>query len=351
MRKTTSYLAAALALGTISVVPAAFGADEAAANNKGSSNQPQAGNSGQQTADISGVRDLLARATDAAVQENGFHQFLSDFAGHHRGETAAGAAAGAGGEANAAAEGATHRNTGQNQASDQASQNGKSAAAAGERIAGNTGSDQANNNEGNRAEMKKLEDQVNQFRKDWKEKYNADFQISNPAMVYSDITASDLRAMEPQQAASELRGSARTPDNQNGGGAVVGKSEANAGAENSGAANRAENNGMPNSGQRERMTLTLPEKQNSPAVQVHLVRIGDTYKFARTRNFDRKELADNLSKQLEQLEQNKAQWPADANAASCIVTRHVLMAIQETQGNTAMPAGAHLQGESSSPSR
>ena len=54
-------------------------------------------------------------------------------------------------------------------------------------------------------------------------------------------------------------------------------------------------------------------------------------------SFDRQKLADNLAKHIGMVDDNKANWPADMNAASGLVTQHVLMACPKLRAISNIP--------------
>jgi len=177
-------------------------------------------------------------------------------------------------------------------------------------------------------DSKPLNQLVGQIRQQWRQKYKQDFRIGNDAKVYADITAADLRG-QAQTAGSHVAGNPTTKP------ASQPPAAAQAAAP---------------------MDVTVPAVGDSKPVQIQVIPgPGETLQFSSATPVDRRQLAQNLQKHLQMLEQQQSQWPADVNDAYRMVSQHVLMAIVETTGGpeqTAIPAAgrqrasgaSHVQG-------
>ena len=417
--------AAALAIGGMSFSIQAFAA-QAQANPNNAADPQQQQQQRERTADssdtairergrtvhaqgdVKGVQDLFARATDAAISENGLSQLQSMVvnenqigSGATEGVGAPSTSGGASGRIGAGGgNGGISAGTGASGSSGASGTVGASGrdsitsgAAAGESARGSSregrGREAGQGGIGRNYDSKQLDQTINQIRQQWKQKYNQDFRITNETVVFADITAADIGMGEAREAGSELRGShsgSRDQDQINtgrsdrfqsgrsgSGGDSSGAAGAGAASDRSGARGSSSgSSGTGTSGEtassgrtngelngvargaaamehRRPMTVNVPAVRGTQAVQVRVVReAGNQFQFASMTPVDREQLGQNLERHLRMVAANQNDWPQDVNHAYRLVTQHVLMAIADTTGangaGQAMPAGSEIHG-------
>lgn len=404
MRRSTAFLtAAALAIGGISLPTQVF---SQAQNQSGSNNnsngqggatgssstagRDSSAESGRHAQDVGGVQQSFARATDAAVSENGLSQLQEMFASRERmqgresdeGSSARGGVSGGSSSDRSGTSAQTPGSSGRT---------GSAGATGSERTGSNTaetaGSPRANGTGAqagsNAQDQQQLNQIVQQIREEWKQKYNQDFKITNESVVFSDITAADIGMREAQPAAGELRGthsgaageSRDLSGDQRGTGAAGSSSDrSGTGSANSssgrsstysrndrtsssasGSAASEANESAEHAGQHgmaHPITVNVPAVRGTEAVQVRLVREGGQFKFASHGQIDQQKLADALEKHLREVQESQKDWPTDPNQGYRLVTQHVLMAINDATGHMgqsgegAQPAGSRIRGPS-----
>lgn len=396
MRRSTAFLtAAALAIGGISLPSQVFGQQQnqteapgAANGQTGSSNSSsslqdrESAQAGRHMDQVKGVQDLFARATDAAVSENGISQLSGMFASrqdmeaHEAGANRTGLSRDAAEQAGAARASGASNNGSRTGAAETAGQEARAAGAAA----------------GQNADTHQLDQIVQQIRQEWKQKYNQDFKISNEAVVFSDITAADIGRREPRTAGSELRGTnpgesrdlsgdqrgtppAGTSNERGTTGANTGAStdagssaasssdRSGAYAHNdrtsssaSGSASSELNATARQAGERQMghpITVNVPAVRGTEAVEVRVIHEGGDFKFASHNQIDQQKLQQALETHLREVQSSKSDWPADVNQGYRLVTQHVLMAINDATGHhgetgdRAQPAGSRIRGTGS----
>ena len=95
-------------------------------------------------------------------------------------------------------------------------------------------------------------------------------------------------------------------------------------------------------------TVIIPAGHGLPQITVPLIHeLPDSWRIDIPDSLDAATLQANLQKQLKMAQDQKAQWPADANEAYLNVAHHILLGIFEgtpnvQQGNEAQPAGATI---------
>jgi hypothetical protein len=421
MRRSTAFLTvAALAIGGLALQPQVFSQQNPNQNNTsgttgghegitGSSrvgHDQTAGESGRHMGEVKGVQDLFARATDAAVSENGMSQLTGLFANREGMEGHEREGAGRGGLSGTASD----RSSGLGQSStssDRARTSGttgtessrtgteSSRTGAGETAGSPRTGSRAGATASGAAENQQLTQIVQQIRQEWKQKYNQDFRITNESVVYSDITAADIGMREAQPAGGELRGtnSGASGESRDLNGDRRGSSSGSSGLSGSSAGTGTSSSGTGSSatgsnadrsgsyskndrtsssasgsastdsqrssrtgssdlsgsaqqaGEREMhhpITVNVPAVRGTQPVQVHLMREGSEFKFASHGQIDQQKLAQALEKHLGEVQSSKSDWPTDVNQGYRLVTQHVLMAINEASGHMG-ESGDHAQ--------
>ncbi|MDB5353852.1 MAG: hypothetical protein JWN24_305 [Phycisphaerales bacterium] len=343
---------------------------------------------------VKGVQDLFAQAADAAVMKDGFSQFAGLFADSNSATTGAGRGYGANPAIGASSRDGTRDIQPTRTGSDTADRTGAAADArpgtpAGQREAtaerpdptgtARPGSARADNSARSdnsaKADTKALDNVVDQFNQAWKAKYGKDLRITDGAVVFADITANDITSGQAQPASGRERGigdqpdatKSTTPGVQGINGNTSNRDGVNA-ARDTGAGTGAQPNPRPadsatdsrtgaNAGNPDRnadrinaneeATVRVPAVGSAQAVTVRLLHTGPgTFRFASNGPVDQQKLASALQKHLQEVIDDKAQWPADENQAQRLVTQHVLMAASDAGAgdNNAQPAGANLPG-------
>jgi len=418
MRRSTAFLtAAALAIGGIALPSQVFsqqqnqnsssgttGGQEGITSSARAGHDQTAGESGRHMGEVKGVQDLFARATDAAVSENGLSQLSGLIATR---------------EGMEGHEGQIGSRSGRSGASDQSGTSGQTAGSSTERsrTSSATGSESARTGASETAgsprtngtgaaaaggaENQQVAQIVQQIRQEWKQKYNQDFQITNQSVVYSDITAADIGMREAQPAGSELRGTHsgasgesrdlngdRRSSGLSGSSSTSGTGTSSSGTGSSATGSSSDRTGSysrndrtsssasgsassdsqrssrsgsselsgsaQQAGEREMhhpITVNVPAVRGTEPVQVRLIREGSEFKFASHQEVDQQKLAQALETHLREVQSSKSDWPADVNQGYRLVTQHVLMAINDATGHKgeaehAQPAGSRIRGNS-----
>jgi hypothetical protein len=298
MNRTTILLAATMALGSFALAPNLFAADAPANSAAG---QQQRG-SAQPAADVNAVRTLIGNSSAAAVRETGFADLVGNFAMPPV-----------------------------NPANNPAQLNAPAPAGSQAKVPAN---DANNANTATSVQTDKLNDQIRLFRQAFKTKYGEDFAIKDAQTLYGDITAANLNEAQAQPAAAEIKG---TPADAQ----TTPPPLANTDADNS--------KNMMNAP--EWTTLSVPEYLGAPAVTIHLVREGNTFKYATIQPVNQQTLATSLTDCLAKLNNDPSHWPADANTAARLVSQHVLGAIQKTQQAEMKAAQAPANNGGNSPTK
>jgi collagen type VII alpha len=218
----------------------------ATGTNKDAAGDRQGAHAGQQ-AELKGVQSLFAEATDAAVMRDGLQRMEALFAPENMGGAGATGASGLNhGTSTPGATGsgttgssATHTGAAGGTSGTSGSSSGSSGiggtssgtagrtgtgAGTGATGTGTSGSGTAGANGGvgttggnaglassrdgqGNANAQQLNQLIDQFNRDWKQKYSRDFRISDPSLVFADITANDIMAGQAQPAGERLPGS------------------------------------------------------------------------------------------------------------------------------------------------
>lgn len=351
----------------------------------GTANRSTAGNQADSQNEVKGVQDLFAKATEAAVKPNGEQELKALFAQYSdtgtnqtenrqrehaaNSNTTGGTGATSGGSSGLSARAGSNSNTGSSgNSNERNSPTGGANATSGRNTNEGSGSNHM-------AGQQALNQTIQQFQQDWKQKYGSDFTIQNPAMVFADISATDIMRGQAQTAGERIGGSSSSNGNANErttgtGTSATGGIHANTGGATGGTAGANEQgrlgnrNGNSSGSMNEQLTVDVPPVSGSQAVKINLVREGPSnFKFASENRMQMQQgqqaqqgqqmqhmhLSSALEKHLKEVVDQKAQWPSDQQKAQRLVTQHVLMAISECQsGNmneNAQPASSRIQGQ------
>jgi hypothetical protein len=164
---------------------------------------------------------------------------------------------------------------------------------------------------------------VDQLRKDFKDKYNSDFNISSnsEAMVFDN----SFRVMQ-----GDLGETARTA------GETIPPADAN---------NPAQNNGTDNPNDANRAmhmaSVVLPSGDNFDGGTLRMTNVGrpaGDWKIHLRHDVNEQQIHDALLKQLNALHDNRNNWPSDQNTAERVISAHILSVFVST-GNQSMPTG------------
>jgi hypothetical protein len=362
-------------------------------------NRSTIGNQADSQNEVKGVQDLFAKATEAAVKPNGEQELKALFAQYSdtgtnqtenrqrehaaNSNTTGGTGATSGGTSGLSARAGSNSNSGSSgNANERNSPTGGTNATAGRNTneaSGSNATSGRNSNEASgsnhMADQQALNQTIQQFQQDWKQKYGSNFTIQNPAMVFADISATDIMRGQAQTAGERIGGSSSTNGNANErttgtGTSPTGGIHANTGGATGGTAGANEQgrlgnrNGNSSGSMNEQLTVDVPPVSGSQAVKINLVREGPSnFKFAsenkvqmqqgqqaqQGQQMQQMHLSSALEKHLKEVVDQKAQWPSDQQKAQRLVTQHVLMAISECQsGNmneNAQPASSRIQGQ------
>jgi len=184
-----------------------------------------------------------------------------------------------------------------------------------------------------RADWDKLNAKIDIIQKDWKAKYNQDFNMDDPRMVYNEQFRIVQGVIgEPQPAGATMNGDKMDP----------GLPDLTPGAESDkiggGDVNREKG--------RKVAKVTFPETHGMPALYIPMIReVPDMWKIDVPDQVDGQKLYDNLLNQLTMLEDHKDMWPTDVNDAYRAVSHHVLMAIMDQQKGPDMDKDHMMPGD------
>jgi len=198
----------------------------------------------------------------------------------------------------------------------------------------------------------KLDGRIDQFNKDWKAKYNEDFNFSRSSRndVLNDQFARIVQGEigEARTAGNKEVPSAE-PQNVKGGTpqdlkkSGVNQPDANSNKTGGGDTNRDPGRNIATAiipaaamasakiqpGQAPAVTGKMEAHQKELAIPfIH--ELPDTWKIDVPDNIDGQKLYDNLVKHLTMVDEDRANWPADKNEAYRTVTRHMLEALFDT---------------------
>jgi hypothetical protein len=230
--------------------------------------------------DAEGIRDTLALATEQAINKNGFDNLINRFVDADR--------------------------------------------------------NRIKTNNLTQADWDKLNGRIDQLRKDWKTKYNQDFDIDKEEMVFNDqfrIVQDEIR--EAQPAGARMPGERPAPGttDRDREGAIntpprdPGAPDIRPGAESDKVAG-GDSNRDPG---RNIAKVTFPAMGAMPPMYISMIHeFPDSWKIDVPDTVDGRRLYDNLLTQLTALNEKQANWPADVNEGYRLASHYVMMAVCDT---------------------
>jgi hypothetical protein len=174
-----------------------------------------------------------------------------------------------------------------------------------------------------------LKESVHQFQRDWKAKYNQDFDIKDEDALYNGFAMiTEGEETGAQTASGKVDVDANANSNAAGGTASV-KVDNNTGVD----APKANTDGQVaadknlNDPGRNIATVTFPASHGMPEIKVPLIHEAGGWKIDIPDEMTAAKLRDNVSNVIAKCESMKDKWPADANEAYRGFTHKVLLSI------------------------
>jgi len=167
-----------------------------------------------------------------------------------------------------------------------------------------------------------LDGRIAQFQKDWKAKYNQDFNIKDKDAVFNDQFA--------QIEVGEMGTNAKlAADQQKNASEPTAEHKDNANGNDTGDKNLDKGRNI--------ATVTIPASHDMPELKVPLIHEGalGKWKINVPDSVDGPKLKDNLLKHLTMADEMKDKWPADVNDAYRAVSHHVLEALLDADNQKA----------------
>jgi len=219
-----------------------------------------------------------------------------------------------------------------------------------------------------RAEWDKLNGRLESFHKDFKAKYNQDFDINKVQMVFNEqfrIVQGEIGEAQPAGArmgtdhdntGPGVSGSVRTDSGAGVSGSAhvdTGNTGSSAGASAGATATGSRDPGMPDTtpgpnadkvggGDTNRepgrnvAKVTFPESHGLPNAYVPMIHeMPDSWKIDVPDQVDARKLYDNLLKHATMLDEHRDQWPADVNDAYRMAAHHVVLAAMDKDASSA----------------
>lgn len=177
-------------------------------------------------------------------------------------------------------------------------------------------------NELTRADWDKLNGRIEQIRKDWKAKYNQDFDIDKEEIVFDDrfrVVRGEIGEAQPAGARQDPSKPDTTPGS---------------GSDKAGGGDANRDVG------RDVAKVTFPMSHGMPALYIPLINeMPGMWKIDVPDSVDGRKLYDNLLTHLTKFGESKDQWPMDVNDAYRAASHHVFMAIMDSPmtSDTARP--------------
>jgi hypothetical protein len=178
-----------------------------------------------------------------------------------------------------------------------------------------------------------LDGRADQFLKDWKEKYNEDFDIGKASDIYTDqmVSISEMNPAEARTAGEKIKEGAKDA-----GDAISHAAKDAVGKDNAADAAKVDAN-------RPTATATIAASHGLPELKINLVsEYPDRWKIDLPDSVDGQKLMDNVLKDLTMVSEDKANWPADKADAYRLVSHHLLMAVAQSGDESATPAAGTL---------
>jgi hypothetical protein len=177
-----------------------------------------------------------------------------------------------------------------------------------------------------------LDGRIAQFQKDWESKYNQAFKIKDKEAVFNMAFARIIQSEVPEGA--RLAGEKQTTVTESG--KTVARDENNKVA--GGNTNREPGRNI--------ATVTIAASHGLPEINVPMVHeFPDRWKIDVPDDYSAQQLHDNLLKHLTMADEQRAQWPGDANEAYRIVSHHVLAAIMNADAQPGAMGAMHQPGQ------
>lgn len=185
-----------------------------------------------------------------------------------------------------------------------------------------------------RAEWDKLNGRLESFQKDWKAKYNQDFDVDKAQMVFNDqfrIVQGEIGEAQP---AGARMGGDRDRDMDR-----TGTTPRDPGAPDTTPGPEADKLGGGNTNRepgRNVAKVTFPASHGLPDVYLPLIHeMPDSWKLDVPDQVDARKLYDNLLKQATALDEHRDMWPADVNDAYRMAAHHVVLAAMDLDASSA----------------
>jgi TolA-binding protein len=188
-------------------------------------------------------------------------------------------------------------------------------------------------------DWKKLNGRIEQFRQDWKAKYNQDFNIKDEKLVFDPqqvlIVQGEIWDRDKDRANAAQPAGSRMP------GETPGQTSAQSGQAQPGNPSMPDERPGPEANKtaggdtnrepgRNVAKVTIPESHGMPAVYIPMIHeFPDTWKIDVPDQVDGRKLYDNLLAHLTFFNEHKDQWPADVNDAYRAAAHHVAMAVMD----------------------
>jgi len=191
----------------------------------------------------------------------------------------------------------------------------------------------------------KLDGRIDEFRKDWKAKYNQDFDIKAEDKVYDANFASITEGEEgrARTAGERISGDVNTP---------AGRADVNVENKTGVDAPKANTDGQTaadknlNDPGRNIATVHIAASHGMAALDVPMIHEAGGWKLDIPDSVDANKFRDNVQNALTHCDEKKADWPADANDAYRAVTHSVLLAIfDKPLSDSAQPAAGQLPAD------
>jgi len=191
-----------------------------------------------------------------------------------------------------------------------------------------------------------LNGRIAEFRKDWKTKYNQDFDIHDEDKVYTMEFATITEGEEgrARTAGEKVSGDVSTP---------AGRADVNVENKSGVDAPKANTDGQTaadknlNDPGRNIATVHIAASHGMPALDVPMIHEAGGWKLDIPDSVDANKFRDNVQNALTHCDEKKDQWPADANDAYRAVTHSVLLAIfdKPLDDKGAQPAAGQLPAD------
>jgi len=178
-----------------------------------------------------------------------------------------------------------------------------------------------------------LDGRADQFLKDWKDKYNEDFDIDKASDIYNDqmVSISEMNPAEARTAGEKIKEGAKDA-----GQAIEHAAKDVVGKDSTADAAKQDLN-------RPTATATIAASHGLPELKINLVsEYPDRWKIDLPDTIDGQKLKDNVLKHLTMVDEDKANWPADKNEAYRAVSHHLLTAVAQSGDENATPAAGTL---------